>query len=88
MDDGQPLLLVDVRTPTEFAGGHIPGAVNHPVADVAQWSQTLGTQQRVCCVCQAGGRSQTAADYLVDHGFRYVYNLLGGMDQWTGPTEP
>lgn len=87
MSDGQPLLIVDVRTPEEYATGHIPGSVNHPIGDIDTWAATLQTGQRLCCVCGVGARSRTAAAILVGKGFLSVYNLLGGMQQWTGAVE-
>ena len=88
IDDGQPLVLADVRTPLEFATGHIPGAVNLPLDDIVTWASTLNPLTRTCCICQSGGRSATAANALVAMGFTQVYNLLGGMNDWPGPTTP
>ena len=88
IDDGQPLVLADVRTPAEFATGHIPGAVNLPLADIDTWAGTLNPFTRICCICQSGACSAVAANMLVAMGFTQVYNLLGGMNGWPGPTEP
>ncbi len=88
MDDGQPLLLIDVRTQAEFTEGHIPGSVNLPVEEIATWAPTLGKNTRICCICGSGVRSRTAADTLIAEGFGQVYNLLGGMLEWTGDADP
>lgn len=88
IDDGQPLVLADVRTPAEFATRHIPGAVNLPLEDIETWADTLNPFTRICCICQSGGCGATAANTLVAKGFTLVYNLLGGMNGWPGPTEP
>lgn len=87
MSDGQPLLIIDVRTAAEYATGHIPGSVNLPIGEIATWVGTLDPAQRVCCVCGIGARSQTAAAILVGQGFLNVYNLTGGMAQWDGAVE-
>ena len=87
MDDGQPLVLVDVRTQSEFAAGHIPGSVNLPIEEIETWAPTLGKNTRICCICGSGARSLTAANTLVAEGFQQVYNLLGGMLEWTGDVE-
>lgn len=87
MDDGQPLVLVDVRTAAEFAAGHIPGSINLPRANIEAWAEMLDKQTRTCCICASGGRSRTAADTLITKGFRHVCNLLGGMNTWTGDLE-
>jgi len=82
--DGDPIILLDVRTVSEYEGGHIPNSVNHPVEDIDIWWSTLEAQARTVAVCRAGGRSASAADRLVEEGFTSVYNLLGGMNGWTG----
>jgi phage shock protein E len=87
MGDGQPLLILDVRTAQEYAAGHIPGAVNAPLDQLDVWAGTLDGSLRTVCVCASGGRSQQAADQLVGRGFTDVYNLLGGTYGWPGPLE-
>ncbi len=87
MNDGQPLVLVDVRTLSEFEAGHIPGSVNLPLSDIETWAETLNQQTRTCCICGSGNRSRTAADALIAKGFPRVYNLLGGMNGWPGDIE-
>jgi rhodanese-related sulfurtransferase len=87
LSDGQPLLLIDVRTSDEFSPGHIPGAVNQPVETIVQWYGALDPSQRTVCYCKAGSRSRRAADYLVSKGFSNVSNLLGGFDGWPGAVE-
>jgi rhodanese-related sulfurtransferase len=87
MDDGQPLVILDVRTAQEYAAGHIPGAVNAPLADLDAWVSSYNPTDRLATVCRAGSCSRLAADQLVGRGFTDVYNLLGGMDAWPGPVE-
>lgn len=87
MNDGEPLLIVDVRTPAEYASGHLAGSVNLPLDDLNTWAPTLTPTQRLCCVCAVGGRSRSAAAMLVARGFSQVFNLLGGLAQWSGQLE-
>jgi len=84
MADGQPLLIIDVRTAEEYAGGHIEGAENLPLDQLATWAPTLDPSARICVVCQGGTRSASAARQLVGRGFTDVYNLLGGVAGWPG----
>lgn len=86
-------VYLDVRTPEEFANGHIPGAVNIPVMSPDPMSRRMApnpnfveTVQRayskdtkIICGCQMGGRSQHAAELLVHSGFSDVSNMLGGF---------
>jgi len=74
--------LVDVRTPEEFAAGHIPGAVNVPVQSLDGRFGELGPKDRpVVLYCQSGMRSGRAARMLRSAGFASVHNL-GGMSRW------
>lgn len=75
-------LLVDVRTPEEFAEGHLPGARNIPVDDLAQRLEELGPLDTpVVVYCRSGGRSTRAERLLKERGFQQVLNL-GPMSTW------
>lgn len=74
--------LVDVRSPGEFAGGHLPGAVNVPVRELARRLDELGARERAVVVyCQSGLRSANAARILRRAGFREVHDL-GSLARW------
>lgn len=74
--------LVDVRTPDEFAAGHIPGAINIPLQ---QLDSRLGELQpkdtAVVLYCRSGHRSGNAARLLKSNGFPAVHDL-GPMSRW------
>jgi phage shock protein E len=73
-------ILLDVRTPGEFAGGHLEGAVNIPVGDTARMAETIGRKDRpVLLYCAAGGRSAQALAALKAEGFTRLVNA-GGLD--------
>ena len=75
-------LLLDVRSPGEFAGGHLPGAKNVPVQELGGRLRELGQQSRpVVVYCLSGGRSAQAAQMLKAAGFTAVHNL-GPMGRW------
>ena len=85
--------LVDVRTPAEFAAGHLPEAVNIDVRGEnfeSQAQSTLDKERPVAVYCRSGARSKTAAHALAAMGFR-VYELNKGFMNWKGartaPTE-
>ena len=74
--------LVDVRTPEEFASGHVPGAINIPVQDLAQRVGEVGPKDApVVLYCQSGNRSGRAARMLKEAGFKAVHDL-GAMSRW------
>lgn len=74
--------LVDVRTPEEFAGGHLDGAVNIPFDEVAGRISEIGpADTQVVVYCASGGRSAVAAQTLHDAGFTKVIDI-GPMHAW------
>ncbi len=75
MSDGQPLVILDVRTAGEYQAGHIPGSVNIPVAELARRLSELDAHLRTVCVCTRGVRSVQGAQVLLDGGFTHVYKV-------------
>jgi len=74
--------LLDVRTPEEFAKGHIEGAVNIPVQALAQRMGELPPKERpVVLYCRSGNRSGTAVRMLRKAGYRSLHDL-GAMSAW------
>ncbi|WP_249009167.1 rhodanese-like domain-containing protein [Conexibacter sp. DBS9H8] len=74
--------LIDVRTPHEFAAGHIPAAVPVPLQELAASITEIDRERPVILVCRSGGRSAMATEALRQAGFD-AHNLLGGMLDWT-----
>jgi metal-sulfur cluster biosynthetic enzyme/rhodanese-related sulfurtransferase len=80
------LVVLDVRTPAEFASGHIPNARLLPIDELEDRMGELPAKDTPILVhCAAGGRSAAASELLGRYGFTRLYNLLGGMHAWTGP---
>jgi rhodanese-related sulfurtransferase len=82
-----PHLLLDVRTPEEFAGGHIPGARNIPLQTLAQRLDEIPKNQPVIIYCRSGNRSRTASQQLARAGYTQLYDL-GGILQWQAQRLP
>jgi rhodanese-related sulfurtransferase len=85
-------LLVDVRTPEEFASGHILGAVNIPLSELqtnlAAWTPRLPRDVPIVLQCKAGSRSAQAGQILLKAGFTNLLNLDGGITGWTDAFGP
>lgn len=80
---GEAVVLVDVRQPEEFTAGHLPGAVNVPLANLPEPVGELAARRRpIVMVCKTDRRSARAATELVAIGFRDVAVLRGGTDGW------
>jgi rhodanese-related sulfurtransferase len=82
------LLVLDVRTPEEFAYiGHIPNATLLPLQQLPMSWQQLDRERPTVVLCQHGVRSLDACYYLEQAGFSRLYNLVEGMSTWDGPVE-
>ena len=82
---GDSLVIVDVRQPEEFTAppGHLPGAVNVPLAELENRMPDLATHKRsIIVVCKTDRRSARAATQLLAAGLRNVAVLRGGTDEW------
>lgn len=85
---GEPLTLVDVRTPEEYLYlGHLSGTCLIPLHELPARLQELNPQAKTVLICQHGVRSMDAAHFLKAKGFVDVYNLEEGMSAWDGPVE-
>ena len=67
-------LLVDVRTPSEFAEGHVKGSVNIPLDRVQSQLATFKNRKKIIVFCRSGGRSSQAKSILEQNGFTNVVN--------------
>lgn len=74
--------VLDVRTPQEFAQGHIAGAVNLPLGEVAARAGEVPGERPVYVICRSGSRSAQASGILAARG-KDVINVGGGMNEWT-----
>jgi len=74
---GQRPLLLDVRTPPEFAAGHVPDAVNIPVDELRSRQGELPHDREIAVYCQVGQRGYLATRILRQAGFAAV-NVSGG----------
>lgn len=77
-------IILDVRTPAEYAEGHLPGAVNINVEspDFAGQISSLDPSLPYAVYCRSGNRSQVAVDVMAQNGFANIYHLGGGIGAW------
>lgn len=80
----QGALLVDVRTPGEFAQGHAPGAMLIPLDQIERRLAELGgaKDKPIALICRSGNRSGQAQVILEKAGFTQTVNVAGGMNAW------
>lgn len=83
LDEGG-VKVVDVRTPGEFQAGHIEGAENVPVDQVASVAASWDRAQPLAIYCATGSRSTSAVQELQSMGFETIYHLSDGLVAWQG----
>ncbi len=85
LDRGDDFVLIEVLTPEDYASGHLPGAVNIPLAEIGHTTKERYSLDRELIVycgsfqCQA---SPQAAEKLERLGFRNVWDYAGGKADW------
>lgn len=82
--DAGGTFVLDVRTPGEFAQGHVPGAVNITMQELPSRLGELEAHRdgEIAVICAVGGRSDSATSFLREKGFAGASNVLGGTQAW------
>lgn len=76
-------LILDVRTPAEYASGHVPGSRNVSHEEVGAHADELKTYRNVYIYCRSGGRVQFACQELAMRGLKNIAGVVsGGMPNW------
>lgn len=86
----QDVVILDVRTPAEFAAGHVSNAVNLDVESgrFANEILNLDKSKTYAVYCRSGRRSAEAVKIMSDAGFTNLYNMNGGTIDWTNAGFP
>ena len=81
--DTKECIILDVRTPEEFAEGHIPGAILIPDYEITEKASNILTDKDalILVYCRSGRRSKNAANQLVDMGYTNIKEF-GGIIDW------
>ncbi len=79
-------LLLDVRQPSEYEQGHLPGAKLIPISQLSSRLKELDPEKQTITYCRSGGRSNSAAGLLIGAGFKDVLNMQGGISRYNGIT--
>jgi glyoxylase-like metal-dependent hydrolase (beta-lactamase superfamily II)/rhodanese-related sulfurtransferase len=75
--------ILDVRRPAEYAGGHIPGAINLPLDRLEKELAELDPTRPWAVACASGYRSSAACSLLKRYGYHRIANVVGGTTAWT-----
>ncbi|EWT02548.1 sulfurtransferase [Intrasporangium oryzae NRRL B-24470] len=80
-------VVIDVREPGEYVGGHVPGAILMPMAQLPSRVAELDRTRPVWVICASGNRSQAMASYLAHAGFD-ARTVDGGTSEWIRSGHP
>jgi len=74
--------IIDVRTKFEYKHGHIKNALNYKLGNEKKIINDFGLNSKIILICKTGHRSRAAANRLVRSGYKNLYHLEGGMNNW------
>lgn len=75
-------LIIDVRESDEYAAGHVPSAISIPLSTVPDRVEEFRHEGTVYVICQVGGRSLRACQFLADFDINNLVNIAGGTSGW------
>ena len=84
LKEDSSVTLIDARTSEEFCEGHVPGAINVGIEELAEFAGSCGNASEglVVTMCGSAGRGKKAAEILCSHGLGNVLVLQGGLKAW------
>lgn len=88
LEQGNDILVVDVRMPWDYQVSHIPGAISIPLATLPQRYSELPTDRDIVLYCYHGFSSQDGTAFLMQRGYTRVRSLIGGFTQWAAEGRP
>ncbi len=83
MIDSGGVFILDVRTQEEYDSGHIRNATLIPLDVLDKRLNELPRDKKILVYCKSGSRSAQASQILVNNGFKEIYNMKGGITDWT-----
>ena len=88
MGEKAGLVILDVRTVSEFDSGHLEGAINIPIDELSGRLSELNKDDELLVYCRTGNRSTTAVGILRENGYDQIYHMYGGIVAWNSAGLP
>lgn len=82
LSSNKDYFILDVRSKEEFDSGHIEGAYLLPVSELENRLAELPQDKPIIVYCRSGSRSTSAANILLEKGFKEIFNMTGGITEW------
>ena len=87
LDNGEQLVLLDVREQWEFDLAKLNGSTLIPLGTLPNSIGNLNRDSEIIAICHHGMRSADATNFLIQQGFSNVKNLVGGIDAWSAQVD-
>lgn len=78
----EDFFLIDVRESEEYEEGHINGSILIPLHVISERIKGIKQDKHLVTYCRTGRRSKTAAEMLMEMGYKNVGHLIGGYEAW------
>lgn len=88
IEENSRLVILDVRTVSEYDDGHIEGALNIPVQEIEGRLDELSKNDEILVYCRTGNRSFTAIEIMNADGFTKIYHMNRGITAWIDADYP
>ena len=82
LSSNKDYFILDVRSKEEFDSGYIEGAYLIPVTELENRLVELPQDKPIIVYCRSGSRSTSAANILLEKGFKEIFNMTGGITEW------
>ena len=84
LKEDSSVMLIDARSAEEYDEGHVPGAINVGIVELAEFAESRGNASEglVVTMCGSAGRGEKAAEILLSRGVGNVLVLQGGLKAW------
>ncbi len=79
---GEPVTIIDTRAPAQYEKAHVEGAISIPLSELRAAIESLDKDAVTVTYCNKGVTGNAAQNILLLNGFKHVYNLSGGMNQY------
>jgi rhodanese-related sulfurtransferase len=86
--DKPNLVILDVRTVSEYEEGHIEGAINIPVQELEDRIEEISKKDKLLVYCRTGNRSSQAINILESSGFTKIFHMYNGITGWKNAGYP
>lgn len=86
LQQGEPVTVIDVRSPDKFAAGHVPGAINIPLKEIQAAKPDIPEDRPVVTYCGGGSSGPAAAEEMEAYG--YDSKVMQGFRYWKSTSLP